>query len=103
MSYHQTIAASCDQTSVALSQTLSAHGYRLERSFDLRSVRYTDHVARDQYLILLAYEQTSVRPPVVITLHESHGVTRLQIDGWSDSTAVEAALEEAGSLLLDTR
>ena len=57
MDYHQSIAATCEQTVAALSTMLSAHGYRLERSFDLRSARHAAQTDRDQYLVLLAYEQ----------------------------------------------
>ena len=37
MGYHHSIAATCEQTVAALSDMLIAQGYRLERSFDLRS------------------------------------------------------------------
>jgi hypothetical protein len=100
--YHQSLAATCEQTVAALSAVLSAHGYRLERSFDLRSARHAVQANRDQYLVLLVYEQTAVIPPLVITAYESHGVTHLQIEGCSLSAAVVAALEEVSSRLLDT-
>ena len=59
MDYHQSIAATCERTVAALSAVLSAHGYRLERDFDLRSARHAVQSNRDQYLVLLAYERNS--------------------------------------------
>ena len=79
MDYHQSIAATCEQTVAALSHTLNAHGYRLERSFDLRSARHAASLEHDQYLILLAYEQAAATPPLVITVHECDGLTRLAV------------------------
>jgi hypothetical protein len=102
MDYHQSIAATCERTVAALSAVLSAHGYRLERSFDLRSARHAVQSNRDQYLVLLAYEQTTATPPLVITACESRGVTHLQIEGCFLSAAVEAALEEVSGSLFDT-
>ena len=102
MDYHQSIAATCEQTVAVLSAVLSAHGYRLERSFDLRSVRHAAQANRDQYLVLLAYEQAAPAPPLVITVHECEGITRLQIAGLLTSAAFTAALEEATSRFLDT-
>jgi hypothetical protein len=102
MDYHQSIAATCEQTMAVLSATLSAHGYRLERSFNLRSVRHAVQSNHDQYLVLLAYEQTAATPPLVITAYESRGVTHLQIEGCPLSAAVEAAFEEMSGSLLDT-
>jgi hypothetical protein len=101
MDYHQSIAATCEQTVAALAHTLTAHGYRLERSFDLRSARHAAPTDHDQYLVLLAYEQGASAPPVVITAHEGTGVTRLQIEALPHSTAFVAALEEAANRLLD--
>ena len=54
MDYHQSIAATCEQTVTMLSAVLSAHGYRLERSFDLRSTRHAAAQEHDQYLVLLS-------------------------------------------------
>ena len=102
MDYHQSLAATCEQTVAALSHTLSAHGYRLERSFDLRSVRHAAAQKHDQYMVLLAYEQTAAVPPLVITVHESRGVTHLQVEGCPPSAAVTEALEEVSSSLLDS-
>jgi hypothetical protein len=102
MDYYQSIAANCEQTVTALAAVLSAHGYRLERSFDLRSARHATQANRDQYLVLLAYEQAVAAPPLVITAHESRGVTHLQIEGCSLPAAVAAALAEVSGSLLDT-
>jgi hypothetical protein len=99
MEYHRSIAATCEQTVTALSAVLNAHGYRLERSFDLRSARYADQATRDQYLILLAYVQTATTPPLVITLHESCGITRVQMEEGPLSDAITTALVDvAGNL-----
>jgi hypothetical protein len=100
--YHQSLAATCEQTVVALSAVLSAHGYRLERSFDLRSARHAVQSNRDQYLVLLAYEQTAAVPPLVITVHECRGVTHLQVEGCPLSAAVTEALEEVSGGLLNS-
>jgi hypothetical protein len=102
MDYHQSIAATCEQTVAALASVLNAHGYRLERSFDLRRTRQAAQANRDQYLVLLAYEPAASAPPLVITAHESHGVTHLQIEGCSLSAEIVAALEEMSGDLLDT-
>jgi hypothetical protein len=102
MDYHQSIAATCEQTMAVLSAVLSAHGYRLERSFDLRSARHAAQANCDQYLVLLAYEQAAPAPPTVITAHECGGITRLQIAGLPLSAAFMAALEEVTSTFIDT-
>jgi len=94
MDCRQSIAAPCEQTVAALSHTLSAHGYRLERSFDLRSARHALQAEHDQYLVLLAYEQATPAPPVVITAHECAGVTTLKVEGCSVPAAFAAALDE---------
>jgi hypothetical protein len=99
MDYHQSIAATCEQTVAALSQTLSAHGYRLERSFDLHSARHA--ATADQYVVLLAYKQGASAPPVAITAHECTGVTRLQIEALPHSAAFTAALAEVTNYLGD--
>jgi hypothetical protein len=91
MGYYHSIAATCEQTAVALSRLLSAQGYRLERSFDLRSALRDQrdcacpyHETSEcgcQYLVLLAYELTTSAPPIVITAHECEGITQLVIEG----------------------
>ena len=96
MDYQQSIAAPCEQAVAALSQSLSAHGYRLERSFDLRRTRQT--TGRDQYVVLLAYEQGVSVPPIVITAHEGAGLTHLSAStaahGDPLAQAVLAAFDE---------
>ena len=77
MDYHQSIAAPCEQTVAALASALNAHGYRLERSFDLRHTRQAASTDHDQYVVLLAYEQDASAPPVVISVHECAGLTHL--------------------------
>ncbi len=91
MGYHQSIAATCEQTVTALSHILIMRGYRLECSFDLRSALHNQpdcpcpyHGTLDcqcQYLVLLAYEQATPAPPIVITAHECEGITHLSSEG----------------------
>lgn len=91
MGYHHSSAATCEQTVAALSDMLIAQGYRLERSFDLRSALRDQidypcpyHDVSDcecQYLVLLAYEQATPAPPIVITAHECEGITHVSIEG----------------------
>jgi hypothetical protein len=91
MGYHQSIAATCEQTVAALTDILIAQGYQLERSFDLRSALRDQrdcpcpyHGVNDcgcQYLVLLAYEQTMPAPPIVITAHECEGITQVNSTG----------------------
>jgi hypothetical protein len=96
MDYHQSIAAPCEQTVTALSHSLNAHGYRLERSFDLRRTRQV--TGADQYMVLLAYEQGAAAPPLVITAHEGAGLTHLSVStvlpGDLLDRAVVAAFDE---------
>ena len=99
MDYHQSIAATCEQTVAALSHTLSTHGYRLERSFDLRSARHVAQTDHDQYVVLLAYEEAVLSWPTVITAHECAGFTHLQIKDLPGAAAFAAALEEVASHL----
>ena len=91
MGYHQSIAATCEQAVTALSHILIRQGYWLERSFDLRSALRDQrdsvcpyHRVSDcqcQYLVLLAYEQATSAPPIVITAHECEGITHVSSDG----------------------
>ena len=91
MGYRQFIAATCEQTVTALARILIEQGYRLERSFDLRSALQDQldclcpyHGASDcqcQYLVLLAYAQATHAPPIVITAHECEGITIVSSDG----------------------
>jgi hypothetical protein len=79
-----------EQAVTLLTLTLAAHGYRLERSFDLRSALHNQsdcpcphHGTAQctcQYVVLLAYEQAAATPPVVITAHERDGLTRLRVE-----------------------
>ena len=98
MDYHQSIAASCEQTVAALASALNAHGYRLERSFDLRRTRQAAPTDHDQYVVLLAYEQDASAPPVVISAHECAGLTHLSaaaaLPGNPLVRAVVAAFDE---------
>ena len=104
MEYHQSIAAPSEPTLAALTQALGAHGYRLERSFDLRSTRHATALEHNQYLVLLAYEQAASAPPVAITLHECGGVTRLSVatllPGVPLAGALLAAFDEAWDSIL---
>ncbi len=86
MDYHQSITATCEQTIAVLSAVFSAHGYRLERSFDLRSAlndqpdcpcpHHGTVQCTRQYVVLLAYEEAASASPVALTAHEGDGVTR---------------------------
>lgn len=101
MDYQQSIAGTCEQTVAALSTVLSAHGYRLERSFDLRSARHAAQADCEQYLVLLAYEQAVAAPPIMITAHEYAGITRLNVEGSPLGERLIAALNESGRGILD--
>jgi len=89
--------------------TMAAHGYRLERSFDLRNALH-DHPdctcphhgtsqCTCQYVVLLAYDLKTTTPPVVLTAHERDGVTRVRVDtgplGGALPWPLFAALDEA--------
>jgi hypothetical protein len=108
MDHHQSIAATCEQTVTAVSHTLAAYGYRVERSFDLRSALHDQpdcpcphHGATQctcQYMVLLAYEPAPGAPPAVITAHECDGITRVRVasePGGRLSWSLLAALAEA--------
>lgn len=99
MDHQQSIVASCEQTVAALSAVLSAHGYRLECSFDLRSARHAARANQDQYVVLLAYEESAPGWPTVITAHESGGITHLQIKELPSSADFTVVLEEISSRL----
>ena len=105
-----TLASTCEQTVSLLISALALHGFRLERSFDLRSALH-DHpdcpcphhgtaLCTCQYVVLLAYDQSVVAPPAVITAHECDGVTRLHVTAsqpgvrlsWPLITALDEAL-----------
>ena len=105
----QQVIASCEQTVSILIATMALHGYRLERSFDLRSALH-DHPGCPcphhgtaqctcQYVVLLAYEPSVIAPPAVITAHECDGVTRLRVTAGQPGARLSwpllAALDEA--------
>ena len=104
-----TLASACEQTIAMLTSTMALHGIRLERSFDLRSALHdqpdcpcphhgTTHCTC-QYVVLLAYEPTTVAPPAVITAHECNGITRVRAaasePGGRLAWPLLAALDEA--------
>ncbi|HEY4723410.1 MAG TPA: hypothetical protein VII92_16265, partial [Anaerolineae bacterium] len=83
MHQERQLSASCEQTVGILMTTMAAHGYRLERSFDLRNALH-DHPdctcphhgtsqCTCQYVVLLAYDLKTTTPPVVLTAHERDG------------------------------
>ncbi len=114
MYQEQKLIASCQQTVSILTATMASHGYRLERSFDLRSALHNHpdcpcphHGTAQctcQYMVLLVYEQATSRPPVAISLHECDGITRLRVDagpfGGALSWSLLAAIDEALNAVL---
>ncbi len=105
----QHLIATCEQTVAMLTSTLAAHGYQLVRSFDLRNALH-DHLdcpcphhgtaqCTCQYVVLLAYEQSVIAPPAVITAHECDGITRLRVTAGQPGARLSwpllAALDEA--------
>ena len=99
----------CELAISILITEMQLHGYRLERSFDLRSALH-DHPdcpcphhgtaqCTCQYVVLLAYEPVVTTPPAVITAHECDGVTRVRVtaseSGGRLSWPLLAALDEA--------
>ena len=90
MGEERTLPATCEQTVSALTATLAQYGYRVERSFDLRSAldahgdcpcphHGTIHCTC-QYVVLLIYEVASLAPPALVTAHECDGITRLRVE-----------------------
>ena len=114
MGRDQTLSATCEQTMTVLTAALAQHGFRVERSFDLRSA--LEHHAdcpcphhgtiycTCQYMVLLVYETAALTPPALVTAHECDGVTRLRAEagqpGGRLSPELAAALDEAMSLML---
>ena len=111
MGQEQTLPATCEQTVSALTATLERHGYRIERSFDLRSALHdgcpcphhgTIHCAC-QYVVLLIYETATFAPPALATAHECDGITRLHVEagplGGRLSPKLMAALDDAMSAM----
>ena len=114
MSQERTLPATCEQTVSALTAALVSHGYRIERSFDLRSAldnhgdcpcphHGTIHCTC-QYVVLLVYEVAAFSPPALVTSHECEGITRLHVDaghpGGRLSPKLMMALDEALSAML---
>ena len=87
---NQTLAATCEQSAAILTPTLVAHGYHVERSFDLRNALDNrddcpcPHHGTDQctcqYMVLLVYEPDTQAPPASITLHECDGLTQVHVE-----------------------
>ena len=109
MHQERQLIARCESTVATLMTTMAAHGYRLERSFDLRDA-LRDHLdctcpyhgtarCTCQYVVFLAYEQNTNTPPVVLTVHERDGLTRVRVDtaplGGPLAWPLLAALDEA--------
>lgn len=116
MNQELVLSATCEQTASLLIETLTQHGYRLERSFDLRNAlqNHPDcscphHGTADcncQYMVLLAYEQTLTAPPGVITIHECDGQTQvrvleLPVDETSAQPLLTALSEALNSTLIE--
>ncbi len=113
MGQERTLPATCEQTVSALIATLEPHGYRIERSFDLRSA--LDHHGgcpcphhgtlhcTCQYVVLLIYEVAALTPPALVTAHECDGITRLHVEagqpGGRLTPRLVTALDEAMSAL----
>lgn len=109
MNRNWTLLETCERIVTALMTALAASGYRVERSFDLRSAlkNHTDcpcphHYMPEcacQYLVLLVYEVAAMTPPALVTAHECDGVTRLRAEagrpGGRLSPKLAAALDEA--------
>ncbi len=105
----QHLIATCEQTVAMLTATMASHGYRLERSFDLRSALHNHpdcpcpHHGTSQctcqYVVLLAYEPATGVPPAVITAHECDGLTRVRVTAGQPGARLSwpllAALDEA--------
>ena len=90
MHQERQLIARCESAVATLMTMMAAHGYRLERSFDLRDA-LRDHLdctcpyhgtarCTCQYVVFLAYEQNTNTPPVVLTVHERDGLTRVRVD-----------------------
>ena len=106
-----TLPATCEQTVALLSAALVRHGFRVERSFDLRSALHSDcpcphHGTAQcacQYVVLLVYETMTMTPPAMVSAHECDGLTRLRAEagqpGGRLSPKLTMALDEAMSLM----
>lgn len=105
MRYEQVYALDCENSIRLLTISLLEHGYRVERSFDLRSAM-NDRVRTPcpyhgrfncacQFVVLLAYAQPCAAPPVVITAHECEGCTRIKLEALPASGEVWSKLNAA--------
>lgn len=102
MSRDQTLPATCEQTVSGLTAILAQHGYRVERSFDLRSALHAHHdcpcphhgtdACTCQYVVLLVYDGTTLRPPALVTAHECDGITRLRAEAGQHGGLLETKL-----------
>lgn len=89
MEEEHVIFAPCKWTVPALTEALTLRGYRIERSFDLRSALHSHsectcpHHGTEQctceYIVLFVYDEINAVPPVVIIAHGRNGITWLQI------------------------
>ena len=117
MSQERTLSATCEQSVSTLTTALASRGYRIERSFDLRSA--LDHHGdcpcphhgtihcTCQYVVLLVYEVAASSPPALVTAHECDGIARLRVDaghpGGRLAPQLMTALDEAlNEMLVDT-
>ena len=83
------VFAPCHWTIPALTEALILRGYRVERSFDLRSALHSHsectcpHHGTErctcEYMVLFVYDEVNETPPVIIIAHGRNGITWLQI------------------------
>ncbi len=83
------IFAPCKWTVPALTEALTRRGYRVERSFDLRSALHSHsgctcpHHGTEQctceYMVLFVYDEIKVSTPVVIIAHGRDETTWLHV------------------------
>ena len=113
MSQERTLPATCEQTVSALTATLALHGYRIERSFDLRNAldnhggcpcpHHGTIYCTCQYVVLLIYEVAALAPPALVTAHACDGIIRLHVEagqpGGRLASRLTMALDEAMSAL----
>ncbi len=111
MEEEQIVLAPCKWTIPALTEALILRGYRVERSFDLRSALHGHsectcpyHGTEQctcEYMVLFVYDEMETMPPVVIIAHGRNGITWLQIrTGQPEDTLsseVAGALDETVS------
>lgn len=113
MSRDWMLPATCERIVTALITMLAASGYRVQRSFDLRSAleHHTDcpcphHDTPQctcQYQVLLVYQAETMTPPALVTAHECDGITQLRVEAGQPgnylSPKLVAALDEAISAM----